>query len=66
MASDADGVRDAMFIMQQLTTLYCVPLRSAGVRSHLEPSGLHRSNGKHLDGITIVPWRGGHVSGLEC
>ena len=33
-------------------------LTSAKVLSHLEPSGLHRADGKHPHGITVVPWNG--------
>ena len=33
-------------------------LDSAKVPSHLEPSGLYRSDGKCPDGATVVPWQG--------
>ena len=33
----------------------------AKVLSHLEPSGLHRSHGKHLDGASVVPWQRGKI-----
>ena len=32
-------------------------LSAAHIPSHLEPSGLDRSDGKHPDGVTIVPWK---------
>jgi len=34
-------------------------LASAKVPSHLEPSGLYRSDGRRPDGATIVPWKRG-------
>ena len=36
-------------------------LTSAKVPSRLEPSGLHRSDGKRPDGITMIPWRNGKL-----
>ena len=32
-------------------------LRSAGVSSQLQHSGLYRSDGRRPDGITVVPWK---------
>ena len=34
-------------------------LATANVPSHLEPSGLERADGKHPDGVTVIPWRSG-------
>ena len=31
------------------------------IPAHLEPTGLYRTDGKRLDGATIVPWKGGKV-----
>ena len=36
-------------------------LDSAKIPSHLEPSGLFRSDGKRPDGATVVPWRCGRI-----
>ena len=36
-------------------------LAAAKVPSHLEPSGLYRSDGKRPDGATIVPWKMGKL-----
>ena len=36
-------------------------LTSAEVPSRLEPSGLHRSDGKRPDGITMISWRNGKL-----
>ena len=33
---------------------------TAKIPSHLEPSGLYRTDGKRPDGVSIVPWRGGN------
>ena len=41
-------------------------LISAQLPSHLEPSGLLRSDGKWPDGMTIVPWKCGPVTCLGC
>ena len=40
-------------------------LKSAGVPSQLEPSGLYRSGDRHPDGITIVPWSSGECPVLD-
>ena len=32
-------------------------LTSAKIPSRLEPSGLHQTDGKRPDGVTVVPWR---------
>ncbi|KAJ4448475.1 hypothetical protein ANN_10491 [Periplaneta americana] len=34
-------------------------LISAGFPTILEPNGIHRSNGKHPDGLTLTPWSKG-------
>ena len=34
-------------------------LNSARIPSHLEPSGLYRSDGRRPDGAAIVPWKNG-------
>ena len=36
-------------------------LVSARIPCHLEPSGLYRSDGKHPDGASVVPWRCGKI-----
>ena len=36
-------------------------LAAAKVPSRLEPSGLYRTDGKHPDGITVVPWKSGKL-----
>ena len=36
-------------------------LVAAHVPSRLEPSGLYRSDGKRLDGVSIVPWKCGQL-----
>ena len=36
-------------------------LASLKISSHLEPSGLYRSDGKWPDGATIVPWKQGRI-----
>ena len=36
-------------------------LDTAKIPSHLEPTGLYRSDGKQHDGASIVPWKGGKV-----
>ena len=36
-------------------------LDAAKIPSHLEPTGLYRSDGKRPDGASVVPWRGGKV-----
>ena len=36
-------------------------LGTAKIPSHLEPSGLYRTDGKRPDGASIVPWKGGKV-----
>ena len=36
-------------------------LVSAKIPCHLEPSGLYRSDGKHPDGASVVPWRCGKI-----
>ena len=36
-------------------------LASLKIPSHLEPSGLYRSDGKRPDGVTIVPWKRGCI-----
>ena len=37
------------------------PLSSANVPSWLEPTGFDRADGKHPDGITMVPWSNGRL-----
>ena len=34
---------------------------SAKISSRLEPSGLYRSDGKRLDGMTLIPWKRGRI-----
>ena len=36
-------------------------MSAAYLPSRLEPSGLSRSDGKRLDGVTLVPWRSGRL-----
>ena len=36
-------------------------LDSLKIPSHLEPSGLYRSDGKRPDGATIIPWQKGKI-----
>ena len=36
-------------------------LASAKIPSHLEPSGITRSDGKRPDGATIMPWKNGRT-----
>ena len=36
-------------------------LTSLKIPSHLEPSGLYRSDGKRPDGATIIPWKRGKI-----
>ena len=36
-------------------------LDSAKIPSHLEPTGLYRTDGKRPDGATLVPWKGGRL-----
>ena len=36
-------------------------LDSAKIPSHLETTGLYRTDGKRPDGATLVPWKGGRV-----
>ena len=36
-------------------------LSAAGIPAHLEPTGLCRSDGKHPDGASIMPWSCGWV-----
>ena len=36
-------------------------LTSAKIPARLEPSGLYRSDGKHPDGISVVPWKSGKL-----
>jgi len=33
---------------------------AAGIPAIKEPSGLDRQDGKRPDGLTLIPWRGGH------
>ena len=41
------------------TELSKLSLSNFNIPSHLEPSGLDRSDGKRPDGVTIVPWKHG-------
>ena len=43
----------------QINTVVLRALRSAGVPSCLEPTGLSRNDGKRPDGMTVVPWECG-------
>ena len=36
-------------------------LSAAGIPAHLEPTGIYRSDGKHPDGTSIMPWSCGRV-----
>ena len=36
-------------------------MSTAHLPSRLEPTGLSRSDGKRLDGVTLVPWRSGRL-----
>ena len=36
-------------------------LASAKIPSHLEPSGIMRSDGKRPDGATVIPWKSGRT-----
>ena len=36
-------------------------LSAAGIPAHLEPNGLCHSDGKHPDGVSIIPWSCGRV-----
>ena len=36
-------------------------LDSAKIPSHMEPTGLYRTDGKKPNGATVVPWKGGKV-----
>ena len=38
-----------------------IALSSAKIPSRLEPSGLYCSDGKHRDGISVVPWKSGKL-----
>ena len=40
-------------------------LDSAKIPSHLEPSGLYRSDGRRPDGASIVLWKGGFWCGMQ-
>jgi hypothetical protein len=47
------------FRHQSLNNIIHHSLASANVPSRLEPSGLHRSDGKHPDGVSMIPWSNG-------
>ena len=36
-------------------------LEAAKIHCHLEPSGLYRSDEKHSDGASVVPWQMGNI-----
>ena len=40
-------------------------LGAAGIPAVIEPSGLHRQDGKRPDGLTLIPWRGGRSLVLD-
>ena len=44
-----------------LNTLIKNTLVSVDIPSILEPSGLFRSDGKRVDGVTVVPWKSGRA-----
>ena len=37
------------------------PLEATKIPSHLEPTDTYRSDGRCLDGASIVPWKGSRV-----
>ena len=59
MASVANGARGCNFRHAAINDIILHSLKSAGVPSQLEPSGLLRSDGKRPDGISIAPWKCG-------
>ena len=44
---------------QAINNIVLHSLASANIPSRLEPSGLHRSDGKRPDGVSLVPWSAG-------
>ena len=44
---------------QMLNNIIYHSLASANIPSRLEPSGLHRADGKRPDGVTLIPWTEG-------
>ena len=44
---------------QMLNNTIYHSLASANIPSRLEPSGLHRADGKRPDGVTLIPWTEG-------
>ena len=44
---------------QMLNNTICHSLASANIPSRFEPSGLHRVDRKHPDGVTLIPWTKG-------
>ena len=56
-ACTVDGVLGA--ILDMLPSTPSLPL--IDVPTILEPSGLFRSDGKRVDGVTVVPWKSGRA-----
>ena len=44
-----------------LKSIICRALAAIDVPSVLEPPGLFKSDGRHVDGVTIIPWEKGHA-----
>ena len=55
------GAKSPNLMPTNITTYTVIhrSLASSKVPSHLEPNGLYCSDGKHPDGITLIPWENG-------